>query len=426
MNHFAAIIGEFLKSAIEADWWKKLPRQEQLQYIRQHRKTRLKPTSQSNVNQQRMNTIFKSVPREWKKEMIYKGIGFNSEVTQLSDALRSRQLLDAFGEGTQTIVGFKTGTPITDMKPEFMIKSSYENEKYNAYKITITPDGKQQVVSIFEPRQRYNRRRGGYTERKHDLRMSKIVDLLEDKAYTVFAVKLDTSRIELRQQRSDLSSTFKRRDVEKKLIKDAVKPIYNFYSDRLNSNLSKLQDVAVPEFDDVLSSEQYTGAANRIDTRQAATKKLVDNIAVCQDKLSTLSSAVNSFKAYQKLPLQDKSYAEDNYNRKEFMSRLNDLKDRFKIEKAVVVKSRCKEISTEMSTVSPESRATFQLVFDNASDLISEVGLTDTANKIKQLKESTLSNATTNEQYKTSLIEILQELSLIQYQQDTIIDSQRR
>lgn len=434
MNHFATIVGEFLKSAIETDWWKKLPHEEQLQYIKQHRKTKLRPTMmdvlRKPVNEQLMNRIFKSIPREWKKEMIYKNVGINSSTMQLSDALRPRQLKEAFDDnGAVIIVGFKSGTPITKMQPEFMIKRSYENDKFNASKIEIKDD-KKVMSSVTENRERW--RRGSrhssghtYTERKSDLRMSKIVEKLEDKAYTVFAIKPDEERMKLRQQRSDLADVFKRRDIERKLLKDAVQPIYNYYSDRLNSNISKLQEIAVPRFDDILASGSYTGTANSIDVRQATTQKITNSIKLYQDKLSTLSSAVNSFKAYRKLPLQDKSYAEDRYNRQEFMKELKNLKDRFKVEKAIVIKSRCKEIFTSLSTINPASQD-IKRVFDDASDLMSEVGLTEISNKIKQLKESTLNSGTAPNNYQTKLNEILTDLSNTEYQQNTIIDTQQR
>jgi myo-inositol catabolism protein IolC len=43
MNHSTSILESFLKVAIEQDWWKKLTPQQQRDYLRQHRKTKLRP-----------------------------------------------------------------------------------------------------------------------------------------------------------------------------------------------------------------------------------------------------------------------------------------------------------------------------------------------------------------------------------------------
>lgn len=354
MKHLAAIQKQFsitgvsndvIRIAVESDWWKKLSPEEQRQYILQHRQTRLRPTTGQPVNITK--TVLSSLPKDWKKKVIYAGGGENSQVEQLPDMLRAKVLRDKFKDGdTKIIVGFKAGGNMARMEPAFVItENTYgKTPKFN---ISATIDAQGNSIpptDLYDKKRRYSRRRGSWEERIRELRMSNVVDKLPDIPYTVYAVKPDPKRQKLRQQRTDMepgSTNISHKGLENKMIAEAVKPAYDYYSARLQQGLDQLRDSAVPSFDDVLSSERQS---------DVDVNRLIDGIKHDKDKIRSLSSAIGSI--WHHLPSGEKSYSDDWRSRdaKRFLEDIKSLKERFKDDIALATKMKLKNALQSLRT----------------------------------------------------------------------------
>jgi len=349
MSHCEQIFREFNKIAINQDWWKNLPREEQLKYIKQHRGTKLRPTALVSHETKHTINVINSLPKRWKNTLVRgHGVGQNSELIQLPDALRGKQMRDAFKEpDVAAIVAFKSGTPINQLQPEFMIKPSYEENKYNA-EVMMDAEGNpfNEPKSIYK--EKYRRRRGrGYNERIHDLRMKAIIDNLPDRVYTVYAIKSDPKRQEKIQARRGEKEVSIRRSVENTLIENEIKPIYDYYSQKLQENLEILRDAAVPTFDALVQKKRYSKLPGEKKMQEA-----IDNVKHARDKLSSLSSAIDSVK-YEHLPAVGSPIVpQEGWNRnkaKKFLEKIKELKSQFKNEYNYVYKQKIDDAITGLS-----------------------------------------------------------------------------
>lgn len=365
MNHLATIQTEFTglsKVALESEWWRKLSPEEQRQYILQHRKTKLRPQSRpSSV----ARSILTKVPKQWRKRLVSEQIGENSEFIQLSDKVRPRELKAAFDEsGAKVVIGF-TRPDITSqqLKPAFLItKSGWKEDKFRAS--TLTPD--QQEQNIYKEKERSRRgswRYGGgrsWTEQVNDLRMSAITDSLPDVPYVIYALKMDEERLKTRQERSGLQSVLKRREIEKKLITDIAKPIYDYYDENLQAYTKQLQQSAMPSFDKVMQGK-HEGIDNQI----------VDKIKEANSQIGRLASTIDSFR-YSNLPSQDEPYSKDRYDRQGFMRRLKEFKEGFAKQYNLACQRRIKYI-TESIKKNDFADAIYQLDLIKQKDLAKEL-----------------------------------------------------
>jgi len=384
MKHFARICDEFLKFAIEQDWWKRLPREQQLQYLKEHRKTKLRPT----VGQfgARVRRILTSLPKAWRKDLVVmRGVGENSPVEQLSDVLRPRELKAQFDDhpSTVAIVGFKSGTPVTAMEPEFIIyRESYREDKFNCKvmsKAGKPVDPNSYDAFICKEKIHYRRSwRGNWTEHQTDLRMSAITERLPDKPYTVFAVDIDPERQKARQQRSAFGEGSKHRDIEKAMIAKVVKPIYDYYAASLQDNISKLKDYAVPAFDEVMYGMKGSNVNDYI-----------DRIKLAREKLSDVQGAVESF-SYHHLPGKDEPYIEPSESsaetRKrrihEFLDEVKDLKTRFREDYERAIRRKMREAAALISSAGSDKGHFFGL--GKAADILIDMDQQPLASEILQ------------------------------------------
>lgn len=393
MKHLATLCAEFFKRAIDRDWWSKLSPDEQKQYILQHRRTKLRPTLTSpkqimqqpdpvgELNRRTMKRVLNSIPKEWKKTLIYNGVGQDSSFEQLPDALRPRAMKQAFDDNTQAIVAFKAGTPITQMQPEFIITRTYEPEKFNCKRMKdnqgnpINQDSYDAYVSESKPKYRRGYR---YDQKKTDLRMTNIVEKLPDQAYTVFAIKADPERMKLRQMRGQKADAGEYRSVEKALIAKTVKPVYDYYSENLQKNLDQLKSVAVPSFENVMNADPYTK-----DPNSAKVEQIMQNVKAFRDKLSSLNYRITSAKREHlpaanepylgKNPAEDAEYKKRKIHR--FLDEVKSLKDSIKddYDKAIRYKKR------------QAVEATQNQDFQESADILEDIGLKELAETMKKL-----------------------------------------
>jgi hypothetical protein len=390
MKHLAIICAEFLKSAVDRDWWKKLSPQEQQQYILQHKKTKLRPTNldQSSIetNQSNMQRLFSIIPKNWKNTLIYEGVGENSNVERLSDALRPRAIKQALeDESAIAIVAFKAGTPITDMKPEFIItKVSYEPEKFNCKRLTDNVgniiDQNSNDAYVSEITESY--RRGVISKyKKTDLRISKIIDKLPDEAYTVFAIKTDPERFKLKQMRGESTADDNYRTIEKTLIAKTVKPVFDYYSYNLQNSYDQLKNIAVPSFEDIMNADPYAR-----DTNADKIEKIMENIKIFRSRLNSLNYHIRSAQR-EHLPTEGRPYKDENdsdWNKRKvhkFLDEIkklkqnDDLKNDF--DRAVRFKKRLAIESLQKNK------------FEDAADLLDDINMKKLSDKIKQLSSMT-------------------------------------
>lgn len=364
MNHLVAIQTEFIglsKTAVESEWWKKLSPEEQRQYILQHRKTKLRPQSRPHSV---ARSILTKIPKDWKKKLVLEQIGENSEFTQLSDKVRPRELKSAFSEqGVKAIVGFtKSDVTSSELKPAFLITpSGYQDNKFRAYTLAENEESK----DIVKKKDRYRRSRygGSWTETIHDLRITAISESIPDKPYLIYAIKMDEERLKTRQERSSLKEVSKRRDIEKKLIADIAKPIYDYYDENLQTYIKRLQESAMPSFDKIIQGEHKS-----IDGR------VIEKINEANSKIGSLASTVNGFK-YSNLTSQDEPYSKDRYDRQSFMRRLKEFKEQFAKQYNLACQRRIKYVADSIKN-NDYADAIFQL------DLIKQK---DLANELKQI-----------------------------------------
>jgi hypothetical protein len=419
MNHLALIQDEFLKIAkdkiaIDPDWWKKLTPEQQREYISTHRKTKLRPLSRPTMSNKELlkkqhpaideqqiqdrttRRILAQTPKNWKQTLLYNGMGEGSETVQLSDALRPRQIKEAFEDTTViAVVGFEGGRPITDMKPAFFMKrSGYKDDRFNCEvpelqngNVVKNQKGEIAVKTIAEETTKW---RGGsrfrpahsYVDRKSDLRMSKIIEMMPDKPYTIFAVKLDPKRIEAKQMRSALKDTSKVREVEKKIVANAAKPIYDFYSDELQSNIAVIQKASIPSFNDVLDDK--SNSRQERDAIELAFHKVQN----ARSKLSSLSSAIHSI-YWNHLPrageqLIDPKHSDSSKQEvKRFLEKVTELKKQFANEYYSIIRDRCYDVTRQLTNKQ----------FDDAVDVVKDLNLKKAIPMIDNLR--TVSDPTT-------------------------------
>jgi len=406
MKHLAIIQKQFsilcisnsiVKKAIDENWWKKLSPEEQRKYLMQHRRTKLRPTSQPfNLTQ----TIFRSVPASWKKTISYAGGGNNSDIEQLPDMLRSKVLKDAFSAGAKAVVGFKSGTNITKMKPVFIITSSTwsRSPKFNIETAIDSNGNTINPVRLYDIKPRYSRRnRVSWDERVTDLRMTNIIGKLPDEPYTVYAIKADPKRQEIKQQRSFMKEKNRpgRVDVENRMIADVVKPVYDYYSAKLQQGLEQLRDVAVPSFNDLLEDTESEMANKRY-------KMLIDDVKDARDKIASLSSAVSSLK-WQHLPTGEHSYS-DTWRAgeaKRFIRGINEIKERFADDMKEAKKTKLKAAYQSLQ----------EFDFLDAFDKFNDVAQPQLAKAVLELK----SIDRASEEYKNRLNDIKTKALTIMY-----------
>ena len=383
-KQFAAFAKDFniIKMAIDNDWWKKLTPEQQKQYILEHRRTKLRlvngPRNLSNTD-----LILSSMPKPWKKSLIYKGIGKNSPTVQLPDMLRSNLLKSTFDDNTKVkaIIGFKRGTPTTDMKPEFMItKCDFEKDKFNCQVLQkaghpVNPDSYESYLA--KDKDSYSRRRGYQKYQIRDIRMSAIVEQLPDEPYTILAIEFDPERIQSKQMKSALNESSSRREIEGKLVAKAVKPIYDYYSAKIQTNIDDLKNYAVPTFDDVLNDRK---------TNNAVTTDAMKNLKIYSDKLNSLSSNISYVTKWgDHLPYRDEPYLSKNTNSERvkenihsFLRKVKELKDdnQEDYEKAVGFKIR-----SALSSIRNHNN------FEDAADQMRDIGKDDVANKLNNMQK---------------------------------------
>jgi len=404
MKYLALIHNEFLKFAIDPDWWKKLTPQQQNDYLKTHRKTKLRQTVRplSEVSDQ-MKYILRSLPKNWRKQSILDGAGSNSEAIQLSDMIRPRMLKESFDDAdVALIVGFESGGPITSKKPAFYIRRTYRDDKFNCRvpvlddknKMIIEPDGKMKDTYLYKIKERYSHRRGSYTDREPDIRMSTIVEKLPDKPYTVFAIKVDPKRQELRQIRSSSDRRDKVRAVENKIITRTAKPIYDYYTDMINENIDKVRNFSIPTFNDVLNDKVSSGA----------TVEAFSLIQNAQSKIRSLSSAVGYVKWNHLPSVDDKLFVVERpeYSKEKihkFFEKVNEIKQQFAEEYKMAIKSKSREIGKNLLNGN----------FDDAIDIIKDLDLKKVMPTVLDLKKSIDEGQLQldSESYKTKVVEMM-------------------
>jgi len=372
------IINEFEKIAIDSDWWKKLPREEQLKYIKQHRKTKLRPTPLTKSEQQ-MTTILNSIPKRWKKTLIRSdGVGKNSEYFMLStDTLRGKPMRDAFKDhGAVALVAFKSNTT----EPEFLITRSWEENKYKAEAMTDDVGVKlDKPRDIYRTKYRPRRRGMSYDERIRDLRMKGITDRLPDRPYDIYALTVDPKRKELQQARSGEKPQLKKRSIESTVIANEVKPIYDYYSDKLQQNLEVLKDAAVPSFDSLVKKERYSRLPG-----EEKMKTAIDEVKNARDKLSSLSSAIDRIRSLPhegEVLLPQFGYSRDEAKR--FLEGIKDLRSRFKKEYKYAYRQKIRDAVDSLDILNQENVA-------DAVDALKSVKLKSMAQEVIDLYKDSL------------------------------------
>lgn len=377
MKHLASILNEFIKIAIEADWWKKLTPEQQKEYIKQHRLTKLKPALTDE--QKHTRQLLSSIPKEWKKELVRQyGVGESSKVEQLPDVLKPRQLKNLFdGTNIKAVIGFKAGTPITEKVPIFYIKPSYEKDKFEA-QIFKEDNSVKPITKTVTKNNRRNRYNPTYNYQKRDLRMTNIVESLPDQAYTVFAIRSDEERSKIHQMRETSKSTTKIREIELKLISNTIKPMYDFYKAKLEDNISKLSQQAVPSFESVISG---VNDMNEL----PVVKNTMDTISLLNNKLSYLSSDVSAFKFYH-LPSQGKLLSENKHEIKGFLNKVKEIKNKYVQDRKTLIVNLLKRNQID--------EANKQLQEFDSNDTTIETAL----NLMKTLKEKKRNNQPYNEE----------------------------
>ena len=374
MKHLAIICSEFFKFAIDRDWWKNLSKEEQQQYILQHKRTKLKPTQQNE-----MLKIFSNIPKEWKEQLVnYKvNAGERSNIEQLPDAMRPRLMKQVFDDGkVGAIVAFTTQS-----EPAFFITRGYDQDKFQCERYKDT-DGyilTGHDAFVKETKRQHDRLHRGHVIRGHnydvtDLRMSKIVENLPDLPYKMFVIKHDEPRQELHQMREGLKTDNRKREIQTKLIAKAIKPIYDYYSAKLQASIDELKNESVPKFSDVINASRYSNVMKD-------TSKITENIKSLKDKLSSLSYSISRAKGMD-LPAEGQSYSKNVERSKqhihEFLDEIKDLKKRFEEDyyKAITFKKR-----EAMDTINYGSELQDA---NDAADSLNDIGLNDIANKVRK------------------------------------------
>jgi hypothetical protein len=397
MKHLASIQKQFaaygrdfniVKVAIESDWWKKLTPEQQKQYILEHRRTKLRPEpayvpSESNL----MKRVIRDLPGPWKKQLVANGVGVNSGLHQLPDMLRSRVLKEAFEDkSVKAIVGFERGGNITQLQPAFVITPcGWKEDKFNLRAVK-NKDGTQTDPSAaaFIPKERSRRgrswRSGGYrtwTDHVTELRMSAIVDKIQDLPYTVFAVSTDPRRMELRQERSSLQAVSSRRQVEKALVAKVAKPVFDYYSSIIQQNTAKLQVASIPSFDELVSPG-FTDNSRRNQEKLTA---IVGRIKQAQDQLSGLSNSISSIISWHGLPGAGESYTRDWDHRKakEFMRALKEMKTTFREDYAKAIEMKSDFAISSLTKATPD--------YEDAHDQMMSIEQPDIAKEILGLRD---------------------------------------
>jgi len=425
MNHWDLIQKEFRKSAvIDSDWWKKLPREEQLKYIKQHRQTKLRPTPETDESRRTIQ-LLGSIPKNWKNDLVRsKGVGKNSKLIQLPDALRGKLMRDAFKNGAVAIVAFKSGTPITKMDPEFFITPSYEQDKYNAVVVKDAEGNPIEEKHVYKEKQRYRRgsryRHGGsYVDRIRDLRMGPIIEGLPDRAYNVYAIKVDPSRMQKRQQRSSEAYISKRRAVENTLIANEIKPIYDYYSAKLQSNLEILRDAAVPSLNSIIEKDRYARLPG-----EDKMQKAIDEVKQARDKMSSLSSAIDSVR-YNELPAKDTPIynpesSRDKDKAKKFVEKVKELKTRFKDEYKYAYKQKVDDAVSGLTSgiLKTENRLAN---FLDSIDALKSIKRRDLAGEVLNIMNETQDAGIDQEalsRIREKQAELVKKISAIRYNYD--------
>lgn len=410
MKHLASIQKQFaaysrdfniVKIAIESDWWKKLTPEQQKQYILEHRRSKMRPNRAHWSPDTRhpgyailsespfMKKVLTSVPKIWKKTLVQQGIGANSSLRQLPDMLRSKVLKEAFEDkSVRAIVGFERSSPAS-MKPAFMIMpSGWKEDKFTLRVVKNkdgTPANPEDLAFIPKERVRRSRRdwrHSTWTERITDIRMSAVIDKIQDLPYEVFAVAQDPKRLELRQERKSLQEVSKRRDIEKALVAKTIRPVYDYYSSVIQRNTAKLQDASVPTFDEIVSPNyRSSGLARKQDQFSVITARIKD----AQDKISSLGRSVDSIVSYHNLPEVEKPIGGEWEKRKvsEFMRELKELKTRYSEDYARAVELK-KDFAITALTKTLELGV--PLDYEDAYDQMMSIGQSDIAKEILSLR----------------------------------------
>jgi hypothetical protein len=407
MKHLASIQKQFaaygrdlnivkiVKIAIESDWWKKLTPEQQRQYILEHRRSKMRPnraypgwspdTGLIPAEPVFMKRILTSVPNQWKKILVQNGVGVNSGTRQLPDMLRSRVLKEAFEDrSVRAVVGFERGGPMTKMQPAFMIRpSGWKEDKFNLLAVknkdgvSVDPN---ELAFIPKERVRHSRRdwrSRSWTERITDIRMSAVIDKVQDLPYTVFAITSDPQRAELRQERSSLQAVSKKRDIEKTLVAKTVRPVFDYYSSIIQRNTAKLQTQVIPSFDEVVSPDYSSTRSSRIQERLS---DIVNSIKEAHNKLSNLSDSARSTTSWYGLPEAGESIGGQYEKRKvlEFMTKLKELKTKYSEDYNKAIEMKKNFAIDSLTSTTPD--------YEDAYDQVMSIGQSDIAKEISGLR----------------------------------------
>jgi hypothetical protein len=203
--------------------------------------------------------------------------------------------------------------------------------------------------------------------------MTNLVEKLQDQAYTVFAIEIDEKRAEKIQSRKDMQEVSKIRDSEKAMITKTVKPLYDFYSEYIQSRIGMLQNSAIPTFTEIMTKNYMSPSQQNI-------TDIVEELNNGRKKLSSLMSSIHSLN-WNHLPSSDMPMynKEDSYTSRkilEFSSAIKRIKENYAddLERAIRHKKRQAVKAIQNGNVT------------EAIDKLNDIGKKDLANKFKHFK----------------------------------------
>jgi len=332
MKHLAMLQDEFIKIAVSSDWWSKLTRDEQIEYIKNHRKTKNRVNQGFDINNRhdRLNkidgknvvkTLFAKAPKVWKQIMSSKGVTTNSEVSRVE--LKPKNLNKLF-ETNNIIVGFDVDTK----KPAFIISRNDYDDKFTARTIKNDTDVNM-TTTKYKPTVEYSsgkRRRGPEQPyQTTSLRMSDIVEKLQDKPYMIYGLSIDDDKSKLQSQRH-----------QQKITNDTVnssehiKPAFDFYNERYKKVIDSLSK-RMPTLD---SLKQIEGSKNNnedlINELQLINRKL-DALRYSLRKLNRASEYKATYKDFSLQDEQRGNYKKENL--KKYYEEVKNVQDEINKDK---------------------------------------------------------------------------------------------
>ncbi|MDO8641771.1 MAG: hypothetical protein Q7R33_09590 [Nitrosarchaeum sp.] len=385
------LTSEFLKVAIDTEWWKKLTPEQQHQYLLEHRKTKLRPTSERPIpsttdrhSQSVMTKFFAVAPKSWKGVLLSEGTGYNSKVEQLSDMARPREIKEALTEGhAKVVIGFERDHDAKGrekLKPAFIVKkASYPEHKFNVYAME-TKAGKTAEINrpIYNEEQEYQRGRRGmqgryFTRRESDLRITPLIDKLVDKPYAIFAVQIDEQKMALHQQRTTMKDVSQIREIQNKMKMNAIKPLYDYYAAEMQANLDKIGKLSVPSMKEILQ-DRY----GFMEKRERVTTNALEELKKFKNKMSSLGASLPS---YHSLPTANEPLSGSEWKTRDVKRFLADLHN--------VRAARKEDFADAIEYKSDNAQLALRNAdFVKAYDYVKDIGRKDLAQEIKDFAKT--------------------------------------